>query len=187
MDRILSGGVMKGNTTFTSALAAASLISFFFLTPVSVQSAYSQERPQHQDREHQRTKVRATKHVHVRHWGHDNIGHFGRRDVDIWRGGHWVHGHNHGRIGWWWVVAGIWYFYPQPVYPYPNPYIPSTIVVTPSAPAASAPAPAPMEYWYYCKSANAYYPYVASCPENWVRVPATPPPSSSTTTPPPPG
>jgi hypothetical protein len=28
-----------------------------------------------------------------------------------WRDGHW----RKGRIGWWWVVGGIWYFYPEPI------------------------------------------------------------------------
>ena len=32
--------------------------------------------------------------------------------------------------------------------------------------------PAPWGYWYYCPSARAYYPYVQSCPESWVAVPA---------------
>ena len=27
-------------------------------------------------------------------------------------------------------------------------------------------------YWYYCRSAGAYYPHVATCPEPWVPVPA---------------
>jgi hypothetical protein len=27
-------------------------------------------------------------------------------------------------------------------------------------------------YWYYCRSAGAYYPYVPTCPEPWVPVPA---------------
>ena len=27
-------------------------------------------------------------------------------------------------------------------------------------------------YWYYCRSAGAYYPYVAACAEAWVPVPA---------------
>jgi hypothetical protein len=26
-------------------------------------------------------------------------------------------------------------------------------------------------YWYYCRSARAYYPYVPTCPESWVAVP----------------
>jgi hypothetical protein len=31
---------------------------------------------------------------------------------------------------------------------------------------------APPAYWYYCRSYGAYYPYVPSCPEPWVPVPA---------------
>jgi len=30
--------------------------------------------------------------------------------------------------------------------------------------------PPPAAYWYYCPSANAYYPYVATCPVPWVPV-----------------
>lgn len=37
------------------------------------------------------------------------------------------------------------------------------------------PAPAVQQYWYFCAAANAYYPYVASCPDGWQAVPATPP------------
>jgi hypothetical protein len=33
------------------------------------------------------------------------------------------------------------------------------------APVYSSPGP-----WYYCASANAYYPYVAECPEGWQTV-----------------
>jgi hypothetical protein len=32
------------------------------------------------------------------------------------------------------------------------------------------PAASP-SYWYYCESAGAYYPSVASCPEPWLKVP----------------
>jgi len=28
----------------------------------------------------------------------------------------------------------------------------------------------PNQYWYYCQSAGAYYPYVTACPEAWVPV-----------------
>jgi hypothetical protein len=35
-------------------------------------------------------------------------------------------------------------------------------------------APPPPVYWYYCRSLGAYYPYVPSCPEAWVPVPAQP-------------
>jgi hypothetical protein len=30
----------------------------------------------------------------------------------------------------------------------------------------------PPAYWYYCQSARSYYPYIESCPEPWVPVPA---------------
>jgi hypothetical protein len=41
-----------------------------------------------------------------------------------------------------------------------------------AAPPAYAYAPAPSYYWYYCSSAGAYYPYVTSCAEPWVPMPA---------------
>jgi hypothetical protein len=34
-------------------------------------------------------------------------------------------------------------------------------------------APTQQSYWYYCTSYGAYYPYVGSCPEAWVPVPAS--------------
>ncbi len=40
-----------------------------------------------------------------------------------------------------------------------------------AAPPAYVYAPVPY-YWYYCSSAGAYYPYVMSCAEPWVPVPA---------------
>ena len=51
----------------------------------------------------------------------------------------------HGRIV---IGVGPWFYWAPPAYAY---------------------APAPT-YWYYCPSAGAYYPYVASCPEPWVPV-----------------
>ena len=104
--------------------------------------------------------------------------HGGRHTVEIWRGGNWVHERHDGRFGWWWVAAGMWYFYPSPVYPYPDPYTPPVVVVNqqpPAAPQTNVPAQPPLQYWYYCDSAKAYYPYVPSCPEAWRTVPAQPP------------
>ena len=49
-----------------------------------------------------------------------------------------------------------------PVYAYPAP----AYVVPPAY------APPPPSYWYFCRSAGAYYPYVPSCPEPWLPVPA---------------
>jgi len=106
------------------------------------------------------------RHDHGGHWWrHGDIHRFREADLHRWQGGHWVHSRHGGRLGWWWVVGGAWYFYPAPIYPYPNPYVPS-VVVTPAPPPPQA-AP---QYWYYCNSAKGYYPYVMSCPEGWMQV-----------------
>jgi hypothetical protein len=105
------------------------------------------------------------------HRGGDAHSFYGR-DYGDWRRGHWEHGHHDGHFGWWWVIGGLWLFYPQPVYPYPpEPYSPPVVVVQP---APTAPPPQ-AQYWYYCDAAGAYYPYVASCPSGWRQVPVTPP------------
>ncbi len=44
----------------------------------------------------------------------------------------------------------------------------------PSAAPAMAPS-APANVWYYCESAQNYYPYVRDCREGWRPVPAVPP------------
>ena len=109
-----------------------------------------------------------------RQW-HGDIREFHTRDLPRWRAGYWHHGAHEGRLGWWWVVGGLWYFYPQPVYPYPDAYTPPVVVIQQTPPAVPG-APAPQaQNWYYCASANSYYPYVPTCPEGWKMVPATPP------------
>lgn len=116
-------------------------------------------------------------------WGHGDIRHFHDHDFDAWHGGHWVHDWHDNHFGWWWIVGGAWVFFNAPIYPYPDPYVPSTVIVqetpppAPAAPPAAGPAPA---YWYYCASAQNYYPYVTQCPVGWEQVPAMPPPPSST-------
>jgi hypothetical protein len=124
---------------------------------------------------------------HDRGW-HGDIRYFDSRDMHHWRSGYWHHGSHSGRIGWWWVIGGAWYFYPQPVYPYPDPYRPPVVVVEQAPPpvVVQVPAPAPVlaqpaapvvpapQFWYYCDAAKAYYPYVATCPSGWQTVPATP-------------
>jgi hypothetical protein len=115
-------------------------------------------------------------------WGHGDIRHFSHYDARVWHGGHWVHGNYGNRFGWWWVVAGAWYLYPGPVYPYPDPYVPPVVVTQQYqvGPAPAAPTgPAPVQYWYYCRAAKAYYPYVAECPAGWEKVPATPAPAAT--------
>lgn len=116
--------------------------------------------------------------------GHDyhgrDFGHFSRREAEEWRGGHWFHDWHDSRFGWWWVVGGLWYFYPEPVYPYPT-YVPPAVIVQQAPPVPSGMPPA--QAWYFCDDPKGYYPYVASCAVPWREVPATPPPPRG----PPPG
>jgi hypothetical protein len=106
---------------------------------------------------------------------HGDIHRFEYRDMHHWRGGLWRHDYHDGHMGWWWVVGGAWYFYPQPVYPYPDPYTPPVIVQPqPVIVAPQTAAPAPQQYWYYCEASRGYYPYVPSCPAGWKPVPAAP-------------
>jgi hypothetical protein len=107
---------------------------------------------------------------HVQRWRHGDPRSFHEHDLGRWRGGHWLRGEHLGRLGWWWVVDGVWYAYPAVVYPYPDPYVPPTVVVQSPPPPAPASAPAQPQYWYYCESQRAYYPYVAQCPEGWMKV-----------------
>jgi hypothetical protein len=100
-------------------------------------------------------------------WRHGEIQRFHEHDMARWRAGHWFHGEHFGRLGWWWIVDGTWFFYPAVVYPYPDPYVPPTVVT--QAPAAPA-------YWYYCPSAQEYYPYITACPEGWTPVAPQPAP-----------
>ncbi len=93
---------------------------------------------------------------------------FDHYDHRHWRDGYWHHGHHGGRIGWWWIAAGEWYFYTAPVYPYPEPYIPPPVAIEPEPASQREPV------WYYCKSSRSYYPYVSVCPEGWRMVPAKP-------------
>ncbi|MBV8679483.1 MAG: hypothetical protein JO338_03445 [Aquitalea sp.] len=110
-------------------------------------------------------------------------GYYGPPHFVHWNDGYWNHGYYRGRLGWWWVSGGVWYWYSAPVYPYPDPYVPPVVVSTPAvvaAPVAPPPpaevaSPAPAQVWYYCKAAKQYYPYVSECPGGWKTVPAQPP------------
>lgn len=65
----------------------------------------------------------------------------------------------------------------QPVYMAPAPVyyqqVPQTVYI--QAPPAYAPVQPQVQSWYFCRSANGYYPYVANCPEGWQPVPTQPP------------
>ncbi|HEY8027382.1 MAG TPA: hypothetical protein VIF60_22755 [Burkholderiaceae bacterium] len=121
----------------------------------------------------------SAQHMHGGHahavW-HGDIARFHEHDWGVWRGGHWTHSWHGGRYGWWWLAGGLWYYYPNPIYPYPGPWEPPVAtVVTPGA----AVTPPPTNYWYFCQASNSYYPYVSACPGGWQRVPATPAPPAA--------
>ncbi|OGA24768.1 MAG: hypothetical protein A3I01_10345 [Betaproteobacteria bacterium RIFCSPLOWO2_02_FULL_65_24] len=91
-----------------------------------------------------------------------------------WAHGGRHHGGGHVRFG---VVVGaplVWH-YPPPYYYYPRTVVvpsPPTYIERGPAPEAAPPAQA---YWYYCRGADAYYPYVKHCPGGWERVLPQPP------------
>lgn len=158
----MRSGIGRRRAGVVGALAACVVVCAFALTS----TAQAQQR--HPDPQN------APKPLSRAPGWHGNIERFHEHDWQVWRGGRWQHGSHAGRIGWWWVVGGVWYFYPAPVYPYPNPWEPPPFdYVTP--PVGSPPPPPPTQYWYLCESAKGYYPYVPSCPGGWKQVPATPP------------
>jgi hypothetical protein len=108
------------------------------------------------------------RHVAPRPAWHGEIARFHEHDSGVWRGGRWHRGRHDGRLGWWWIVAGSWYFYPTRLDTYPDPYQPPVVLVPQ--------APSPTRYWYYCTNPAGYYPYIAQCAVDWKRVPATVPP-----------
>lgn len=102
-------------------------------------------------------------------------------------GGHGFHGHGFrparvvggGRI---WVGGG-WGPYWGPGwgpgwgYPYGYPSYPAYQTPMVSEPQSFIQQQVPTNYWYYCESAHAYYPYVQQCPSGWLTVvPQTAPP-----------
>jgi hypothetical protein len=87
--------------------------------------------------------------------------------------GHRFHGHGHGRF---FISVGPAFYWGYPYwYPPPSYYVytpPPVVQESPTyAQTTPAPAQAPQAYWYYCPSAEAYYPTAPSCPEPWVKVP----------------
>ena len=138
--------------------ASLFLLSVAFLASVATQPVRADEWREHGG------------HEYGEHEGwheHGDIVRFHEHDYDHWREGNWFHGFHEGRNGWWWIVSGLWYFYPTPIYPYPDPYTPPTVIVqpVPAAPVGVAPS-----YTYYCSNPAGYYPYVAQCYNTWQRV-----------------
>ena len=112
--------------------------------------------------------------------GHGGGGHFGGGHFG---GSHFGGGHFHHFGGSRVFIGGYFgfpYYYPYGYYPYNYPYPYSYPYAYPSYPDTYAQPPVYVEpeqpsYWYYCQDAQAYYPYVQSCPGGWTRVAPTPP------------
>lgn len=88
------------------------------------------------------------KHVGDRGGRHGDIRHVEKNDHHTWRAGRWHHGRHDGRLGWWWIVAGMWYLYPHPVYPYPT-YIPPVVTSAPPPQPVTLALPAATNDIYY--------------------------------------
>jgi hypothetical protein len=79
----------------------------------------------------------------------------------------------HARIGvYLGPIWGPWGYYPPPVYYSPPIVVERSPVYVETPPVVQA-APA-ISYWYFCRPANAYYPYVKDCPSGWERVSPSP-------------
>lgn len=126
---------------------------------------------------------------------HHDYAHFTPKEREIWHNGTWRHETFQGRLGWWYVAGGMWYFYEQPIYL--NGVLSFPLVVAslafeaPEVPVIERPvivqqqpqwAPQQTQFWYYCQTSNppGYSPYISACPAGWVKVPtqitAPPPP-----------
>lgn len=103
-------------------------------------------------------------------WADYGRGHFGPPAP------RWEHRHYGPRLG---IGAGLlvgsallWAATRPPAVPVYVP--PEPVVVMPPRPVVASVAPQGNNWWYYCRAAGAYYPYVAACPSGWEPVPAQP-------------
>ena len=96
-----------------------------------------------------------------------------------WRGGWWGPGVFIGAglaaPSWWYPYYGYPYPYAYP-YPYGYPAYSPPVMVEPSPQTYIQQETPAQQYWYYCQSAQGYYPYVRECPDGWQQVAPQPPP-----------
>jgi hypothetical protein len=89
--------------------------------------------------------------------------------------------------GYYW---GPRYYYGPPAYYYDDYYAPRTVIIErPNPPTyiersdvESAPPPSqvqPQHWWYWCPTAEKYYPYVKECSGGFQKVPAQPVPPAN--------
>jgi hypothetical protein len=91
-------------------------------------------------------------------------------------------GHGGGHFSVWLGPGWGWdpFFYPYyPSYPYYPYYSQPPVVIQQQPQEYVMPEPQRQEtnYWYFCKEAKGYYPYIKKCPGGWMKVvPAPAPP-----------
>ncbi len=91
--------------------------------------------------------------------------------------GHWC---SHGGVfigvwpGFWWGAAYPYWWYPSPYYGLPQVGVREPSAYVQRQPSSSPGSSESEASWYYCQSANGYYPYVQTCPEAWVQIPTRP-------------
>ena len=61
-------------------------------------------------------------------------------------------------------------YYSPPAYYPPPVYYPSPVYEASPPPVLVQQSPAQENYWYFCKESKGYYPYVQTCPSNWMKV-----------------
>jgi hypothetical protein len=121
---------------------------------------------------------RAVAEVHDHDFHTRDVREFDRHEFARWHDGHWHNSWHDGRLGWWWQVDDVWYWYDRPVYPFPlvvAPLYSETVVeVTPVvALAPIAPLPAAPQVAYRCAAPDGFYPAVSACASGWQQVALT--------------
>ena len=112
----------------------------------------------------------------VHHFAGHDFHHMNEHDQRLWRGGNWHHEEYMGRMGYWWIVGGVRYFYDAPVYPYPVVVAPVMYEIPVATVAVPVERPAPVfvpqaqTVRYYCPGVG-YAPAVQNCPNGWVTQP----------------
>jgi hypothetical protein len=65
-----------------------------------------------------------------------------------WDRGKWHHTTRSGRLGWWWEVGGVWYFYPEATEG-PPAYVSETEIPDETQAAPQPPPVEPLRAYYY--------------------------------------
>ena len=151
------------------------------------------------------TRDRAFVHTHEADFHTRQVAAFDRHEFHRWQAGLWRNEWHYGRRGWWWDVGGVWYGYPEPIFPYPEEVAPLVVYdaavidgpdmadaelgttqesgapvlpgqVALAAAAPIQPLPPTPVGWYRCDQPGGYFPGLDSCGTYWALVQNAPMP-----------